>query len=124
LYWLTRVGTACQRRLRQAKGLAPIGHELPEIDWGVYAGVCYRHRGAVIKAMAEAMQPAAIKRRARFQNPQLRMSANNVRDVIRQFLAKGVVQQVRIKQRAYPRYVLTELGKQCQGLLVGAEVPA
>ena len=57
---------------------------------GQCTGVCFSHRAAVIQALDRAMQPAAIKRKAKSQNPDLKMSANNVRDVIKLFLQRGI----------------------------------
>ncbi len=65
------------------------------------------------------MQAAAIKRVARLQNSDLRMSANNARDVLWYLLAKGIVRRIIIKRRSHPRYELTELGKAFQELLLG-----
>ncbi len=67
------------------------------------------------------MQAAAIKRRAVFHDPQLRMSANNVRDVMRYLVDNGVVRVVRVRRKAHPRYELTELGHAFQQLLVGTK---
>ena len=69
------------------------------------------------------MQPTQVKRKARFQNPALRMSANNARDVVKEFLSKGLVQPVRVRRKAYLRFELTEVGKQLQDLMVKAGTP-
>lgn len=122
VYWLTELGKACQRKLREACGLQPLTHRLPDIPWDLYSSVCYSHRTAVIKTIHGPMQAAAIKRKALFQNPQLRMSANNVRDVIQYLLKKGIVTRVEIKRRAHPRYELTELGKEFRELLLGVRM--
>ena len=99
------------------KGLPSIEHFYPDIDWTLYASICYSQRSAVIKALEEPLQPVVNKRRAKFQNPNLRMSANNVRDIIRFFLSKGLVQQVWIRAQAHPRYQLTGLGRVFRDLL-------
>ncbi len=65
------------------------------------------------------MQAAAIKRVARLRNADLRMSANNARDVLWYLLAKDIVRRLMIKRRCHPRYELTEVGKMFQKLLVG-----
>ena len=121
LYWLTNLGKACQRKLREAQALLPFDYDLPCIDWDLYGWVCFSHRAAVIRAIDRPMQPAAIKRKAKSQNPNLKMSANNVRDVIKLFLQRGVVRPVKIKRKAHPRYELTEIGRQLQQLLSQAE---
>lgn len=121
LYWLTPVGILCQKKLAKDKMLPDIAKDLPDIDWELYGWVCYNHRAAIIKALTEPMQPATIKRRARQQSPELKMSANNVRDVIRLFLQKEVVKPVKIRKKAHLRYELTEPGKQLQQLLAQAK---
>lgn len=121
LYWLTRLGMACQRRLRQKLGQRQISYRFPDIRWDLYSSVCYSHRSAVVKAMRGPMQAAEIKRKAHFHNPSLRMSANNVRDVMRYLLTTGIVRQVTIRRKRHPRYELTDLGRTFQDLLFGAQ---
>ncbi len=122
LHWLTCLGKACQRKLRETLALRPLAHRFPNIPWDLFGSVCYRHRSAVIKAIHGPMQAAAIKRKALFQNPQLRMSANNVRDVMKYLLKVGVVRKVNIKRRGHPRYELTDLGEVFKDLLLGVRV--
>ena len=119
LYWLTELGKMCQRKLREALSLQPLKHRFPNILWDLYSSVCYSHRTAVIHAMRGPMQAAAIKRGARLKNADLRMSANNARDVLWYLLAKGVVRRIIIKRRSHPRYELTDLGRTFRELLVG-----
>ncbi len=119
LYWLTELGKTCQRKLREALALQPLNQRFPRIPWDLYSSVCYSHRSAVIQAMRAPMQAAAIKRLARLKNADLRMSANNARDVLWYLLAKGIVRRIVMKQRSHPRYELTEVGKAFQELLVG-----
>ena len=119
LHWLTELGKACQQKLRETLALQPLAHRLPTIPWDRFSSVCYSHRSAVIEAMREPMQAAAIKRKALFQNPQLRMSANNVRDVIQYLLKKGIVARIQIKRKSHPRYELSQLGRTFRELLVG-----
>lgn len=121
LYWLTEQGKACQRKLREASALQPLSHHFPDVPWDLFSSMCYSHRSAVIKAMYEPMQAAAIKRKALFQNPRLRMSPNNVRDVMQHLLKEGVVRRIKIKKKAHPRYELTDLGKAFKELLIGAK---
>lgn len=124
LYWLTRLGKAWQRRLRELDCMPPLAHDCPDLDWTLYGDVCFSHRASVVRTLTHPMQPAEIKRRAVFQNPKTRMSANNVRDVIRFLRSKGIVRPVKIRRRAYPRYELTDTGKHMQRLLLQAEVRA
>lgn len=116
LYWLTARRAAYSERF----GSARCDHQ-PSIDWDLYGWVCYSHRAAILKALAGPLQPCEIKRKARFDNPSLRMSANNVRDVIRLFVVKGIVRSVRGKRRAHTRYELTALGDALRTLLLRVE---
>ena len=120
LYWLTPIGILCQKKLRQDKKLPKLAKDLPDIDWQLYGWVCYNHRAAIIKALTEPMQPAAIKRKAKQQDPKMKMSANNVRDVIRLFLQKGIVKPLKIKKKAHLHYKLTRTGRSFQQLLTKA----
>lgn len=121
VFWLTDAGHACQRRVREAQGLAPLRFDFPVVDWECYGRVCYRHRAAIVSALTEPLQPAAIKRRARARDSSLRMSANNVRDALRELRQFDVVRPVREPQVAHARYELTDLGRCCQFLLRRAE---
>ena len=120
LHWLTNLGKECQRRLRLQMDLRPIAHRVPDVSWDLFSSVCYRHRAAVLKAMQGPMQAAAIKRRAVFQDPHLRMSANNVRDIMRYFVPNGIVRKLTIRVKRHPHYELADLGRTFQALLVGS----
>jgi len=123
LYWLTELSRAAILSLDTQAGRPPRSFELPNIDWSLYGWICYSHRAAILKTLAMPLQPAAIKRRARSQIPDLRMSANNVRDVIRLFVAKGIVEAVRQRKRVFPAYQPTATGQALRELLLRAEVP-
>ncbi len=116
LYWLTARGATHSERFDSGR----CDHQ-PSIDWDLYGWVCYSHRAAILKALNRPLQPCEIKRKARSDNPALRMSANNVRDVIRLFVGKGIVRCVPGKRRAHPRYKLTALGDTLRSLLLRAE---
>jgi len=96
-------------------------HRHDQIDWGRYGWICYSHRAAIIRVMDQPLQPATIKRKAKMQDATLRMSANNVRDVIRLFVEKGIAKPVKVKRRAHPRYELTTAGRRLQEQLLAAE---
>lgn len=119
LFWLTRAGKDYQRLLTEE---VHISYDIPSIDWELYATICYSHRSEVIRSLTHAMQPATLRRRAAFRKPGLRMSANNVRDVIRYLNIHGIVRPVPLKKKAHPGYELTERGKHMQRLLLRAEV--
>ncbi len=122
LYWLTPIGILCQKKLAKDKSLPNLAKELPDIDWELYGWVCYNHRAAIIRALTEPMQPTVVKRKIKQQNPKIKMSANNVRDIVKLFLQKEVVKPVRVRKKAHLRYELTELGHKLQGLLSRAEI--
>ena len=118
LYWLTEQGKVCQAKLRKELGLPATDYDLPNIDWSLYGWVCYSHRTAVIKSLNYPMQPAELKRFMRIHKPAIKISANNIRDVMRLFLKKGLVRKVFFRKKAHPRYELTELASQFRTLLM------
>ena len=122
LYWLTPVGILCQKKLTKDKTLPDIAKDLPDIDWELYGWVCYNHRAAIIKALTEPMRPATVKHKAKQWNPKIKMSANNVRDVMKLFLQKGIVKPIKVRRKAHLRYELTGLGRKLQGLLSQTEI--
>lgn len=111
LYWFTVLGQKCQRSLLQKDGQPKPDYDLPDVDWKLYGWTCYRHRSAVLKVLKVPLQPATIKRIAFRQDPDLRMSANNVRDIIRLFEKKGIVSRILVRKKKHPLYTLTELGE-------------
>ena len=121
VYDLTLLGTACQRKACGEMDHPVPPHFVPKIDWPLYGWVCFRHRGAILKALVKPMSPAEIKRWARGRDPNLRMSANNVRDVIRLFRERGIVEPIHERRKARPRYQLTETGVPLRDLLCRAE---
>ncbi|MCH8149671.1 MAG: hypothetical protein IH987_17070 [Planctomycetes bacterium] len=122
LYWTTPLGDACRSRFCKAAAGQPQGHPVPQVDWNLYGSVCFSHRSVVIMTLAEPMQSAAVKRKARARDPTLRMSANNVRGVMQFLAAHGVVRPVRLGKKAHVRYELTDTGREIQKLLWRAEV--
>lgn len=120
LYWITRLGLRCQRALRKTCGLDAIEGNLPLIDWSLYGWICFSHRASILTAMQGTMQPPEIKRRARQLDEGLSMSVNNVRDIMRLFLARGITVSVRIRNKTHLRYELSESGKQLRELLLRA----
>ncbi len=122
LYWLTELGKECQHKLLQERGLPVSILDFPEVDWELYGWVCFSHRSAVIKELVQARQPFQIAWRAvRFQDPTLRMSSNNVRDIIKLFLEREIVELVWDHKNVHPKYRLTETGEKFMDLLRRAE---
>jgi len=70
------------------------------------------------------MQPSAINRTLRIYKPDVKISANNIRDVVRLLLEKGIVQKVFVRKKAHPRYELTKLGHKLRQLLIQSEMTA
>ena len=120
LYALTNLGVACQRRLRGLRSGEPSGYHEPDILWDLYSSVCYRHRAAIMESIREPMQAATIKRNALARDSTLRMSANNVRDVMKYLLDAQVVRRVTVRKKKHPHYELTERGREFQRLLLNA----
>ena len=121
LYWLTELGKKCQKDLYRKLNQPYTEYSLPNIDWELYGWICFNHRSAIIKTLTEPMQPSKIKQILRIQKPNIKISANNIRDVIRLLLAKKIVQPVKIKKKAHLRYELTDLGRTLRQLLINSK---
>ncbi len=117
LYWLTNKCKQYKKKILRAYGLPVYAYDFPVVDWNLYGWVCYSHRAAVIKILTEPLQPASIRRKIKQEVPGMKISANNVADILRLFLKKGIVKPVRIRRKAFCRYELTELGNKFQTLL-------
>ncbi len=118
LYWLTKSGRHRQKDICKKMSLPYKEYSLPDIDWALYGRICFNQRCAVIKTLTEPMQPARIKQVLRLQRPNIKISANNIRDVIRFLSSEKIVQPVKIKKKAHPRYELTESGHIFRRLLI------
>ena len=121
LYWFTDLGAKCCRMLHQDLGLLYEEYDLSGIDWSLYGWICFSHRSIVVKTLVVPMQPSEIKRAIRKRNVNAKISANNIRDIMRLLLNKGIVQQIFYRKKAHPRYELTELGKQFREILIQSE---
>lgn len=121
LYRLTALGRQLQDSIRQEINLPPIEDREVNIDWHLYGRVCYSQRALVLRSLTHPMQPAGIRRKIRHRLPRARISANNIRDIIKLFEKNGIVKKTYIKKKAHPRYELTETGQVMQRLLTGAE---
>jgi DNA-binding transcriptional regulator GbsR (MarR family) len=120
LYTLTADGQHYFQQFFQIGCTRP-AHAHSEIDWALYGRICFNHRAAVIKTMTRPMQPSEIKRILKIQKSRVRISANNVRDVMRVFVTSGIVQPVKIRKKKHLRYELTESGTKLRQLLLQAE---
>lgn len=121
LYWLSRHGRSVQRRMRGDARWRP--SDFPTSDWELYGWTCYSHRSAIIKAMAQPLHAAAIRRKASANDPALHLSSNNARDALYLLLDRGVVRRVIREGEPHPLYELTDAGKSCRDLLLRAEAP-
>lgn len=121
VYGLSETGQRYRQRCREEKPLPP--YHQPDIDWTLYGWLCYRHRAAVLNALTAPLQPSQIKRLLRLNKPHLRISANNIRDIIKQFQAKGLIEPVRRPGKAHLQYQLTETGTKLRQVLNYAESP-
>ena len=118
VFWLTAWGAICQERLFRERKKAPPGYRLPDVDWNTYGWMLFSHRRAVVEALDEPRQPAAIKRRIRVLDRGARISASNVRDVVKLLREKGLVESVWMGRKAHPRYQLTQQGRALRGALL------
>lgn len=121
VYGLSPMGQKIRQRYCRQNALSP--YHQPNIDWTLYGWLCYRHRAAVLNAVTAPLQPSQIKRLLRLNKPHIRISANNIRDIIKQFQAKGLVEPVRRPGKAHPHYQLTETGTKLRQVLIYAESP-
>ena len=121
LFWPTRIGRDYQEELALRYGRPAMEHDFPIINWKLYAQVCFSQRAAVVKHLTHPMQPAQIRREAVSKNPNLKLSANNVRDVIRFLRSDDLVAVVGKTPSGHPLYNLTQQGKRMQRLLLQAE---
>lgn len=120
LYKLTRLGKELQDILKQELNLTINNTSVKDIDWQLYGRLCYRHRSLVLISLTEPMQPAQIRRKIRSRNRAAKISANNVRDVIRFFEKEKIVKKVFVKKKARPKYELTGSGWIFRELLIKA----
>ena len=120
LYWLTVFGLRCQQHTWRLQRHAVLIHECPDVDWDLYGWACHRHRSTVIQVLCKPMQPSAMKQRARSEYGDVRMSANNVRDVIKLLLRLRIVRRIHLPRRAHPVYELTKQGRVFRRLLIQA----
>lgn len=115
VYGLTRLGRRLQRWLREIQHLPP--PTVPECDWRLFGLVCSRHRAAVLLALDAPLRVTEVRRRIRRSNSDLRISTNNVGDVLRWFLREGLVERVQLQRNPFPHYQLTDRGRHLRQLL-------
>lgn len=121
LYWLSEEGKKCQKELYLNSNLSYEDYKLPDINWEEYGWLCFSHRSMIVKTMNSPMQPSEIKRYLRIHKPLAKISANNIRDVMKLLLKKGIVRPVKVRKKAHYRYELTEAGAVYRQLLIQAD---
>ena len=117
LYWLTDKCKQYQKKVLRAYGLPVYAYDFPVVDWKLYGWICYNHRAAIVKAITEPMQPASIRRKIKRLFPDIKISTNNVADILRLFLKEKIVKSVNVRRKVFCRYELTEQGIKFQTLL-------
>ena len=122
LYLLTRMGWQCRLIVIGKSDSKRGSRRFPLEFWRLYAEMLYPHRSAVIRTLIRPMQAAEIKRRASLSDSNLRISASNVREVLKFLLRQGIVRRFLVRRSAYPRFQLTDLGEQLREVLLEAEV--
>ncbi len=122
LYLLTRIGHQCRLSLIGRSDVSCRVRRFPVVFWRLYAQMLYPHRCAVIRTLTRPMQAAEVKRRASMNDSNLRISAGNVREVLKYLLTQGIVRKFYVHRSAYPLYERTDLGNQLQDVLTEAEV--
>ena len=120
LYWLTKIGIRFRKQLHQDLSMTYKEYTLLNIDWHLYGWINFNHRKAIIRILTIPMQPSEIKRVLRIHRSSVKISANNIRDIIKLFLARNIVRPVKIRKKAHPRYELTDLGIKLRQLLIQA----
>ncbi len=121
LYWFTEFGIRCHKKMTQCHDRKGVRYKLPEIDWELYAWTCFEHRSSVIKVMEVPVSPSDIRRLLVRRFSGIRISVNNVHDIIKLFEKMGIVKRAMIRKRKRARYILTELGRKFQELHIEAE---
>lgn len=96
--------------------------DIPDVDWELYGWLCYSHRSAIIKVLDRQMRSSEIKRTLRLYRPDVKISANNVRDVMKLLLAKNIVQKILGKNKKHPQYDLTMQGQLLRKVLLAVEL--
>jgi len=121
LYYLTKLGLKLRQRLTGNHGTDQV--DLDSVDWDLYSWACFRHRSAVVKTLTELMPPPMIRKHLMLKNTNLKISRNNITDILKLLHEKGLIEKVFIKKRKHPWYKPTEQAQQIRKLLLSAEVP-
>lgn len=115
VWWLTTAGERIQAACVRQQGTKRRKVQVLQVSWEVYSKVCFRHRMAVMRAVRGRMRVSQIKKQACERDRSLRISDNNVRDVLRVLATMGLVSRTRVKKKVL--FELTAVGKEMQQLL-------
>lgn len=121
LYSLTTHGRSTRKHTSSDSKLPFKEYDQPDINWQLYGSVCFNHRSAVIRAMSGPMQPSQIKRVLRIHQSSVKISANNIRDIVKFFVKNNIVRPVVVRRKGHLRYELTEMGLQMRRLFQQAQ---
>lgn len=121
LYYLTKLGLKLRQRLVGNDGSNQV--DLDSVNWDLYGWACFRHRSAVIKTLTELMPPPMIRKHLMLKNTTLKISRNNITDILRLLHERGMIEKVFVKKRKHPWYKPTEQAQHIRKLLLSAEVP-
>lgn len=119
VYELTEEGFRL-RRAGQRGSIAGVS----AAEAALFGWLCFRHRAGVLLVMGRHMQPPEIKRRAQARDPSLRISAGNVRAVLKLLVDRGIALRIIDGASERPLYGLTPLGRQMQARLLTASAGA
>ena len=102
-YFLTSKGKQYQKKILNCSGLDFDIKSISEVDWELYGKICYKNRSAVIQILSEPLQPVEIKWNIKKLYPDTKISANNVRDIVKLLLRNKIVKSVKRKKKSHPR---------------------
>lgn len=117
LYARTTLGESVWSLIKKRSASEPPANKLPAEDHLAYASVCYRHRSVVVRGLGMPRQASQIKHWIRSNLPGAKISANNVRDVLRKLIRIGIVYRTNSDHEYYPVYALTKRGQRFRDLL-------
>ena len=121
LYWLRKKGRQYRKKILKMQRQAISADDLPDVDWKLYGWVCFTHRAAVIQVLTEPLRPGTIRKKVKQQNPDMKISANNIADILHLFLEKRIIKPIKMRKKVHLRYKLTERGNNLRILLHQAE---
>jgi hypothetical protein len=122
LYWVTDLGTACQREIARLRSAA-LELYVPKVDWEAYGDLLHRHRHVVLQSVGKLMRARRIREAAISRSPGLRLNTEHCREILSWLEGKGLARRMRVRgaHRRFVCYSCTEMGETCQELLRRAQ---